>query len=250
MSSEITIETLFKNLDKWRHFAGFPLEERVDPLIGLFLPVIIKDKFEEEIFPEIIPQFPLRKPSNNRSDKADFFVLSKDRETAFLIEIKTDMIYISDDQIKYLKRALTDGMGKILCGIKKIASANTRNRKKYLHLLYALYQLGLIGLSDDLKTNIRKVETTGTTKLIKEIEVYKSPKIKVVYIQPRPNDPGKIIDEFHYIYFREVADSIGSVENQTNLGRFLEQYIHRWKDTPGDISPNEFYNSHTDMTHP
>ena len=27
-----TIETLFSNLDKWRHFAGYPLEARVDAL--------------------------------------------------------------------------------------------------------------------------------------------------------------------------------------------------------------------------
>ena len=41
--------------------------------------------------PRVIPQFPLKKTTNNQSDKVDFLTLSKDGGRAFLVEIKTDM---------------------------------------------------------------------------------------------------------------------------------------------------------------
>ena len=74
-----TMETLFNHLDKWRHYAGYPLEPRVDTLFGLFLPKVIEDCCRvEEMHPQVIPQFPLKKSDNNQSDKVDFFALSKD----------------------------------------------------------------------------------------------------------------------------------------------------------------------------
>ena len=87
-----TLETLFRNLDRWRHFAGFPLEARVDAMIGLFLPKVIEDALGVgKMHPMVIPQFPLKKKDNNQSDKVDFLALSKDDGKAFLVEIKTDM---------------------------------------------------------------------------------------------------------------------------------------------------------------
>ena len=79
-SEQPTMETLFNHLDRWRHFAGFPLEPRVDALFGLFLPKVIEDCCGvEEMHPHVIPQFPLKKTDNNQSAKVDFFALRSQR---------------------------------------------------------------------------------------------------------------------------------------------------------------------------
>ena len=79
-SEQPTMETLFNHLDRWRHFAGFPLETRVDALFGLFLPKVIEDCCGvEEMHPHVIPQFPLKKTDNNQSAKVDFFALRSQR---------------------------------------------------------------------------------------------------------------------------------------------------------------------------
>ncbi len=229
------IEILFENLDKWRHFAGFPLEARVDAMIGLFLPRILERHFKIEMCKQVIPQFPLRQEGDNRSDKVDFLALSECGTQAFLIEIKTDMTSIRDRQIKYLKRAKTEGMYQVLCGLKKIASANTRNRKKYLHLLYALCELGFIELTDELKSKILNGETTDTSELIKQIDPCNSSetKLKVVYVQPKKHRDDKK-HGFCHIYFDEVSKS---VEGQGDIGNQLACYLPKWKEAPGLRSP-------------
>ena len=119
-SEQPTMETLFNHLDRWRHFAGFPLETRVDALFGLFLPKVIEDCCGvEEMHPHVIPQFPLKKTDNNQSAKVDFFALSRDGGRAFLIELKTDMSSRRKEQYDYLRGARERGMTRILSEFKK-----------------------------------------------------------------------------------------------------------------------------------
>ena len=147
-SEHPTIETLFSNLDRWRHFAGFPLEARVDALIGLFLPKVIEDALGVgEMHPGVIPQFPLKKTTNNQSDKVDFLALSKDGGKAFLVEIKTDMGSRREGQHEYLSRARERGMACILCEVKEIAMAS-KSRKKYFHLLSGPVGNGALGVTE------------------------------------------------------------------------------------------------------
>ena len=137
-SERPTIETLFRNLDRWRHCAGFPLEARVDAMIGLFLPKVIEDALGVgEMHPMVIPQFPLKKRDNNQSDRVDFLALSKDGARVFLVEVKTDMGSRREGQHEYLRRVKERGMACILSEFKEIAMAS-KSRKKYLHLLSAL----------------------------------------------------------------------------------------------------------------
>ncbi len=146
-----TIETLFRNLDRWRHFAGFPLEARVDALIGLFLPRAIEDSLGEgEIHPNVIPQFPLKKTKNNQSDKVDFLALSKDGRRDFQVEVKTDFASIGEGRHGRLARARERGMACILSEFKEIAKASW-SRKKYLHLKSALSEMGLTVLQRELE---------------------------------------------------------------------------------------------------
>ena len=230
-SKHPTIETLFCNLDRWRHFAGFPLEARVDALIGLFLPRVIEDTLGVGgIHPMVIPQFPLKKTKNNQSDKVDFLALSKDGGKAFLVELKTDMGSRREGQHEYLSRARERGMACIRSELKEIAMAS-KSRKKYLHLLSALSEMELLTLPIDLKEKILRMETRGSTRFISEIDVSRSAdaQIEVVFVQP-----GKYQSDgqrgFRYIYFDEFANSI---ESLGELGYLLARYLRRWKADAG-----------------
>ena len=236
-SERPTLKTLFCNLDRWRHFAGFPLEARVDALVGLFLPKVIEDALGVgEMHPVVIPQFPLKKKDNNQSDKVDFLALSKDDGKAFLVEIKTDMGSRREGQHEYLSRARARGMACILSDFREIAMAS-KSRKKYLHLLNALSGMGLLALPRDLKEKIFRMETRGSTKLIGEIDVSRSAdaQIEVVFVQPRKyQSDGQ--RGFRYISFHEFANSI---ENYGDLGYLLARYLRRWKIDPGMCPPRK-----------
>ena len=194
-SGQPSMETLFNHLDRWRHFAGFPLETRVDALIGLFLPKVVEDRCGvEEMNPEVIPQFPLKKSDSNQSTKADFLALSRDGGRVFLIELKTDMGSRNNEQYRYLCEARKRGMTRILSEFNEVAGGrNVRknDRLKYFHVISALSQMGLLRLSKELEEKIRSGDTGGAAKLIGEIKIGHSTdsKIEVIFVQPRKADP-------------------------------------------------------------
>ena len=61
-----TIDDIFDQLDRDRHLAGFPLEERASPYFRQFLPEVLEEHYKKvhskriEIDREVIPEFPLR----------------------------------------------------------------------------------------------------------------------------------------------------------------------------------------------
>ena len=236
-SGHPTIKTLFANLDRWRHFAGFPLEARVDALIGLFLPKVLEDHCGVgELHPHVIPQFPLKKAGNNQSDKVDFFAMSKSGDRAYLVEVKTDMDSLRLEQHEYLSKVRKRGLARILSEFKKITVAS-RSRKKYFHLINALSVMGLLSLPEELKQMMRRGETRGSTRLIQDIEVLDSieSKIEVVFVQPHKHEVDRQ-NGFHHIYFDEFANRI---ESAGELGCLLAGYLRRWETGPGCCPPSE-----------
>ena len=230
------IETLFRKLDEWRHLAGYPLEARVDALIGLFLPKIIEECCgAPEIHPVVIPQFPLKQPDTNRSHRVDFFALSKDREQTYLVEIKTDMWSLNRAQEAYLKRASDRPLKKTMNEIVEVAASSARSRRKYFHLLHALSEMGLLELGDTLRDKIRRADTSNTKRLINKIEVRAghNPKPVVVFLQPRDGTPS-IESDFRCITFDEAASV---VKNCGELGELLARYLGRWKEDAGESPP-------------
>ena len=231
-----TMETLFANLDRWRHFAGYPLEARVDALIGLFLPKVLEDHCGAgEMHPHVIPQFPLKKAENNQSDKVDFFAMSKSGDRAFLIEFKTDMDSLRLEQHEYLSQARKRGLARILSEFKEIAVAS-RSRMKYFHLISALSEMGLLSLSEDQRQMIRNGTTRGSTRLIQDIEVRDSneSKAEVIFVQPHNHEVDRQ-NGFHHIYFDEFANRIQSAGE---LGCLLAGYLRRWETGPGCRPPS------------
>ena len=230
-SAHPTMETLFANLDRWRHFAGFPLEARVDAIIGLFLPEVIEKRCGAgKMHSQVIPQFPLKKSGNNQSDKVDFFALSKDGSQAFLVEVKTDMSSLRDEQKSYLRRAKERGLSCILREFVEIAAAS-ESKRKYLHLIDALTELKLLESPCDLKKVIKKNHTQDYKRIIRGICIPdKNPKIEVLFVQPKG-----CTDEFSCISFQQFASSIKS---RGELGCLLAKYLRRWITPPGE-SPSE-----------
>ena len=232
-----TIETLLGNLDKWRHFAGYPLETRVDALMGLFLPKAIEDLLGlREIQQQIIPQFPLKKEDTNRSYKVDFFAISKDGGRAFLIELKTDMSSLRKEQTGYLRRARKSGLPRILKELKEVAENSKGSyRRKYLKLMDALSEMGLLQLSSELVKMIRDGQTRGTPELIRKVEIshLAESRVEVVLVQPR-RDESEEEKDFHYIYFNDFAESI---QCSGELGRLFAHYLRRWEEDPAPRKP-------------
>ena len=148
-----TTEHLFRLLDKWRHFAAYQLEPRTDVFFGMFLPMVVEERLGIEIEPTLIPQFPLKKPSNNQCDRVDYFAVARRENLGLLIEIKTDMGSQRESQKEYLKRAVKKGMCNVIRDLKKVAEVrnNKQNRKKYYHLLHSLCQMKVITLPKKLE---------------------------------------------------------------------------------------------------
>ena len=228
MVTHPTMNDFFGVLDRWRHFPAFPLEPRSEVLFALFLPGALKDCVGAQVKPQIIPQFPLKHKSTNQSDKVDFFALSKDGECVFLIELKTDVSSRRKEQDDYLTRAAKKRMDKILYDLKSIVQASTEKRK-YYHLLSALSELGLISLPDNLKSEIYSENSGDLKSAIDEISIRNSPRIEVVYIQPRRSDQDKSGEGHHYIDFDGLADS---VETKGVMGGLFAGYLRKWITDP------------------
>ena len=234
-SEHPTIKTLFEQLDTWRHFAGFPLEARVDAFFGLYLPKVIENCLDAgEMNPVVIPQFPLKKSNNNQSDRVDFLAISKNGERAFLVEIKTDLDSRREQQDAYLDKAKKKDLASLLSTFKEVAIASS-SRRKYLRLISALADMELLGLSAALKEKIRDCEPRGSTQLIRDIEVIcpVSTKMEVLFIQPHKYEKKKHGD-FHYIYFDKFADCI---EGDGKLGCLFAEYLRRWQTPPAKCPP-------------
>ena len=149
---------LFDLLDQWRHLPSYRLESRADAVFGLFLPHALDRHLAPRgiaIDPRIIPEFPLGQGDTKRSDKADFFAVSRDREHAFLVELKTDMGSLRDAQENYLNRAIKRGLAALLRDIRSMAKArNPQARRKYFHLLKAIAELDLMILPGELQNPV------------------------------------------------------------------------------------------------
>ena len=239
MTAHPDINDLFGLLDKWRHFAGFPLEARSEILFALFLPTVLQHHFKMGINPHIIPQFPLKHDDSNQSNNVDFFALSEDGKKGFLIELKTDMGSIEKKQICYLRRAKFRGMREILEDLRTIAKVKRIEpaRKKYYHLLSALAELDLIKLQDALCGKMYSNDPTGVYEEIKCTEILASPTLEVVYVQPRKStceDKQPLAEGFKFIYFDEFANCI---ESQGNMGGLFAGYLRKWKEDPANQPP-------------
>lgn len=251
-----TIDRIFESLNVWRHLPSYSLETRAAPFFAVFLRDVLSAHFKTEIHDVLIPEFPLRigtlndekiseqkvsagrrRPSPDQSYNVDYVAFAKDKSTAYLVELKTDMDSLREKQKTYLRAAQGKGLPRLIEGIRQLAT-KSRKKQKYVHLLHCLSAPGLELVSnfDDtplLKKTFGRV-TPGWTSAIEQLEFDKESfsNSKVVFIQPIEH----IADEhdFEYIYFKTVASI---VKSQGKLGEIFARYLCEWTSVAGSQSP-------------
>ena len=233
-----TIAHLFDLLDRWRHLPAYQLERRADIFFALFVPEVLGKHLKVDINPILVPEFPIKKETNNQSKKADYLALSKDGERAFLIELKTDMRSIDEDQIKFLKCTARKGIDEIVEGLKSIAKSesvrrNPQTRGQYFRLFHELEECGLIKIPnrDDLEKLLPsgQCRTPEYEKCIEKVEIGKCPRsLEIVYILPdeRAEKIEALKRDIRKIYFKDFSEH---AKQQGIIGRRFSKSLDCWK---------------------
>ena len=211
------IEKIFEILNDWRLLPNYQLERRADIFFALYLPEIIKQKFDIEItYDNIIPEFPLRKGtvsekekdsrSRNLSYKVDYTVITATK--VFFIELKTDTNSIRNSQIEYLIDSQKANWKTLIDGILDIVKASKST--KYNHLLKKL--------REDHKCIDENNQNIAENKPIEPI--------KIVYILPQEDELLKE-KEIPMITFAEVIEAIKG--NKDELTRHFVESLNKWQ---------------------
>ena len=147
-----TISQILNLLNDWRHLPFYSLETRAAPFFAVFMRELLSTHFDCEIHEILIPEFPLRigtlynederkqlqpEPSADQSYNVDYVAFAKDKRTAYLVELKTDMDSLRSQQDKYLIEARNKGLPALVEGVKKM-SKKSKKKQKYVHLLHRL----------------------------------------------------------------------------------------------------------------
>ena len=244
-----TVADVFGLLDEWRHLPAYGLETRVAPFFALFLREVLSAKLGVELHPVVIPEFPLRKATlnadsgkqrPNQSFNVDYVAFSTDNQKAYLVELKTDMGSLRDDQYCYLAKARDVGISKLVCDIQLLAKASDK-KPKYVHLLHLLSKVGVISIPNNTTLYEKSFPKAkpGWSAALEKIEVRTNDKFakkpEVVFIQPTVNG-NKRHDKhnFNVIVFNEVADI---VEQHGELGSIFANHLRQWTYPAGSRDP-------------
>ena len=233
-----TIQRLFETLDGWRHLPGYRLEGRLAPFFELFLLDILRDRFPDiPLHPVVIPEFPLRigtlfgpgtSAGENQSCKVDYAVFSADLDTTLLVELKTDMSYRRDKQDEYLLLASEIPFADFVLATRKLAKAS-HSKRKYVHLLHRLSQLGLVSLTPAARLYAKTFPTpcSGWTDAVDQLTFTVRGKLcetRIVYIQPESENDDPDTRTFH-LGFESVARI---VQDAGELGSVFAKYLRDW----------------------
>ena len=245
--SALLLNRALETLDKWRHLPSYKLEPRVDVFFGLLLPDILKAKFGlQSDRMTVIPEFPLRKGTLDRSCKAkevnksfkvDFAVFypDSDDQRFFLVELKTDNQSIDPEQLERMKKARKLGAEKLLDGVIRCARRGEDVRRKYAHLMHRLDRLRCIENLEGISNKDWKRKQPGLAGRFRDMRVSKSwsdTTIQLVLVYPgdKPSidssqtniDGANELDWLWAIDFYEVAGMLGEHP--------LAPYLRRWAD--------------------
>ena len=224
-----SLAAVFDLLDRWRHFPSYQLERRADIFFALYLPGIIQRALGVKVDARMIPEFPIKREDNNQSAKVDCFLLSEDRTRAFLVEFKTDLESRNAGQDVYLAAVKDRELMRLLDEIPVIAAASNQEAK-YVHLLSALEELGLVSLPSDLfDFAVPRPRRGIRTRLGAVRSVPTEATIEIVYIQPRGTDEEGVVS------FHQVADYLRTLDD--SLAITLAKHVERWADPAAMLPP-------------
>ena len=249
-SNSPTVSDVFNLLNRWRHLPFYSLETRAAPFFAIFLRDVLSAKFGKEMHETVIPEFPLRirtlynaderkKRSSGHSNNVDYVAFDKDLCTAYLVELKTDMGSIRDDQNEYLGAAQRKAFPALVEGVIELAKGSPNSKRKYVHLLHQLAELKFISVPKGVykKSFGGDRVVAGWTKEAEGMKLVgqKCSKTEVVFIQPtRPTEDTSKTYDFQHICFDEVANV---VQRHGDLGCMFANYLRQWTKDAGSLDP-------------
>ena len=246
------IYEVLRQLDEWRHLPAYQLERRVDIFFGMFLPKVIEKTFGVHV-DEIIPEFPLRKGTlnpdsseDNQSVNVDFAVFGSkgDKGRIFLVELKTDVNSLNQEQLKNMKAAQRVGSKAILNGIKIVAKHSPQKRK-YAHLIWRLYRLKCLKLFNCAEFTDMRLEEDGPRlqSAFENLcvgEDWCDACVDVVVILPQGRKELNAYPEFHPLTFGQFADilEVGYKPVVPEDVATFAAYVRNWADVrAGRVTP-------------
>ena len=192
------IDDLFDRMDAWRHLPSYQLERRADLFFSLYLAEAIEAKFGFPVNDRMLPEFPVRigaiQPGSdsNQSFKIDYLGLSRDGDTAVLVELKTDEKSRRDNQDTYLLAAEAAGLPALVAGVLDIFRA-TSAKQKYFCLLECLESMALVQIPAQLREIMSRPSLQGATEASRNIKVTaKAADILILYVQPAGSGPNVV----------------------------------------------------------
>jgi len=253
---------LMAQLDKWRHFAAYKLEQRVDILFGMFLPDILEARFGTPMSATVVPEFPfpqevllgVQNPTL-RSDRIDFAAINRNRDKFFLVELKTDTASISDTQLSKLLQVCAPGRDGVmlhwLSAVLDLAKpAATNHTRKYLHLLSELESWGLVGSLDEAREAAWSLNRRGLTSAIEQAKPIHNPACRArlkkmqlipVMICPKAEESRTRMkdaadrEDLHILYFSDVAAGLEQL-GDPNAALFAG-FLKKWEEMPAARKP-------------
>jgi len=258
MDAQQAVERAFQNLTLWRNLPKYQLERRADIFFSLYLKEIVESKLNEsgkniELLPVIIPEFPLRHGKANHTVNVDYVMFSKTLATVYLIEFKTDMGSLREEQFEYLfqAKAIVEGNDGEQSGFKKIVKdlcsvfGATSDKQKYFHLFNLLEseELGLISMSPAIKEKLYSERKQGVGALIESIQVTKDiTSCEIIFLQPARFSAEEIqavkkydLNTVKQITFGNVVNCLKMLDSP--FAEIFARYVGAW--TPlhdGDMS--------------
>ena len=210
------IERVFDQLDRWRCLPDYQLERRADLYFSLYLPEVLESVLGKRFSPFVVPEFPIKQSSSNRSDKVDYLAATEDGTKLVFVELKTDCNSTRPEQFKYLCRGAQKTGAELRDDLSTIRKAS-KARPKYDALIAAAMEMGLTG---DAAKNFGK-------------------SLPVVLISPRADFNGR--DEaielfesagvpFHVVTFERFRETVLKHHDPLSL-RFAESLDH-WRKNP------------------
>ena len=160
------VHAYFDRLREWKKLPAYKAEPRVDAIVGLVLPGVLRALRGWEV-DVLIPEFPLRlgtlamggatdSKNDNRSFKADFFVRTACGKN-LLIEFKTDMSSRRTKQDDYLLAAQEVGLRGLVDGVAQLEK-HSKATEKYGALMEQLGRIESAGLAADDAIDILYVQ--------------------------------------------------------------------------------------------
>ena len=114
----------------------------MDVLFGMTLPRVIRSKFKTDGELHVIPEFPIKTGTDQRTFNVDFAVLTPGGDRVFLVELKTDSRSIKPKQLCRMRDKGLRPFGELVKDICDVAKASDQG-SKYNRLITELRRAGV-----------------------------------------------------------------------------------------------------------